>query len=81
MKIMYKKKAKEIKKYKYKIYFKNNQINEGWLTATDLNQVYDILMTNNFQHLEQDKKAMYWNVNEFNFVEVYLVETKEEAND
>lgn len=79
MKIMFKKKPKEIKKYKYKIYFKNNQINEGWLTATDLNQVYDILMTNSFQHLEQDKKAMYWNVNEFNFVEVYLVETKEET--
>lgn len=62
------------KEYKYKIKFKNNVECEGIIEAPNLNKVYKILMTNKFQCVDNDTKAFYWNANEINTVEVYLLE-------
>lgn len=65
---------KENKKYKYKIIFKNKTEAEGIITAPSLSKVYEILLTNKFQQVKNDTKGFYWNANEINTLEVYLLE-------
>ena len=67
-------KKQKNKEYKYKIIFKNKCESEGIIKAPNLNKVHEVLLTNKFQQVEDDTKGFYWNANEIETVEVYLLE-------
>lgn len=64
---------RKMKKYKYKIIFKNKNEAEGTITARNLTKVYDILCKNKFTQVDNNTKAFYWNANEINTLEVNLL--------
>ena len=71
-------KKQEYKTYKYKIIFKNKNTSEGTLTAPNLDGVYEMLLKNKFQIVSNGTKGFYWNANEINTLEVYLLEKVKE---
>lgn len=62
------------KEYKFKIIFKNKNESEGIIKAPNMKKVHEVLLTNKFQHVENDTRGFYWNINEIVTVEVYLLE-------
>lgn len=64
---------KELKRFEYRIIFKNNCESKGILTAKDLDEVYKIMCTNKFQQLGNGTIAYYWNANEITVMEVKLL--------
>ena len=68
---------KELKKFEYKIIFKNNCESKGILTAKDLDEVYEAMCTNKFQQLGNGTTAYYWNANEITVMEVKLLNEDE----
>ncbi len=64
---------RKMKKYKYKIIFKNKNEAEGIITARNLTGVYYILCKNKFTQVDNKTKAFYWNANEINMLEVNLL--------
>ena len=68
------KKKKENKTYKYKIIFKNKNESEGTIEVRDLTEAYDVLLKNKFTQVNHGTKGFYWNANEINTAEIYLLE-------
>ncbi len=63
------------KKYKFHIIYKNKAETKGTLTANNLQEVKEMLLENNANFINQNKKIVYYNKDEIQFCEV------EEIND
>ncbi len=63
------------KKYKFHIFYKNKAEATGTLTANNLQEVKEMLLENNANFINQNKKIVYYNKDEIQFCEV------EEIND
>ena len=68
---------KELKRFEYRIIFKNNCESKGILIAKDLDGVHEIICTNKFQQLGNGTMACYWNANETTVMEVKLLNEDE----
>jgi len=70
------KKEETLKKYKYKIIYKNKIETTGEGTTTNLDNIYEIFLANKFTYHNNNKKGTYYNSNEI--IEFYVEEVEEE---
>lgn len=67
---------RKLKKYKYRIIFKNKNEANGIIEAHNMTEVYDILLKNKFTQVAHRTKGFYWNAEEINTAEIELIETE-----
>lgn len=67
---------RKLKRYKYRIIFKNKNEASGTIDAYNMTEVYNILLKNKFTQVSHKAKGFYWNAEEINTAEVELVEAE-----
>lgn len=67
-----------LKKYKWKVEFKNKTVLKGGCTTESLSEVYKIFLTNSFQHTDGGTKGFYYNREEIVYFEVTEITDEEE---
>ncbi len=58
------------RKYKWKMIFKNGMKIDGNGDFPSLDEVYKVFLMGNFNHLQNDKKGLYYNSDEILYLEV-----------